>query len=396
MIQQEERLSVLQLLMRESSALAPYNFIHAMLLPGAARADRWQKAISAAMNELEMLPRPGTLEQASTDLERHLQAELQRPFSVGEAPVRFFISDAAGGHWLGVVLDHWAADDFSCRALMQRLYELYYGVEQQSAGDAQRWQRRATALPRRLAWVEWFRFFHQLRRLRRARRTALSDPLDFSVSTFRRTFPEGALAASKNLARELAVTLHDLFLAGTAQAFGSRNQSANRAGRDAVAIVSAMNARRFAEARDRETFGALLGQYIVIERRPDQLSLAELSQRIARRTRRLKAGPGTELFAPTLSLWRLARSRRAKATFFQRGAPVVAGLSNVNLTGSWIEHAEIEDYRRIGPTGPVVPMVLMITTLHGRILIDVTFRTVAFTADEAKQIVDDIVSRLPG
>jgi hypothetical protein len=132
-----------------------------------------------------------------------------------------------------------------------------------------------------------------------------------------------------------------------------------------------------------------------MEQRPDEISLSELSKRIAAQTRRMKAQPGTELFAPALSLWRLSRSRRAKATFFPRGAPLVAGLSNVNLAGSWIDQSGLTEYRRIGPTGPIVPMVLMITTLRGRIFMDVTFRTAAFTPVEAERLIEDVIHRLP-
>ena len=73
----------------------------------------------------------------------------------------------------------------------------------------------------------------------------------------------------------------------------------------------------------------------------------------------------------------------------------MAGLSNVNLTGSWIEQAEISEFRRVVATGPVVPIVLMITTFRGQIFVDVTFRATVFTAEEAKAVIEDIIRRLP-
>ena len=73
---------------------------------------------------------------------------------------------------------------------------------------------------------------------------------------------------------------------------------------------------------------------------------------------------------------------------------MVAGLSNVNLTGSWIEQAPIVEYRRVGPTGPVVPILFMITTLRGRIFIDVTYRRTAFSRLEAETAVRDFAARL--
>jgi hypothetical protein len=380
--------------MREWSALAPYNFIHAMRLLGLADIDRWQKAVAAAMQELAILPATIPIEQPVTDLETHLEAELHRPFSPLDAPMRFFVVRAkADGHWFGAVLDHWVADDFSCRLLLQRIYSNYHRNISDAHSPCLEW---TPALPpRRHRWREWHSFVRQAVVLRRACRTHFRDPMDFNVRTFRAALPEDAPEASQKLAKENGATLHDVFLAATAQAFAAARRWEPGTRRNAVAIASAMDLRRFESDVGRNRFGLLLSQYIVMEQRSHEVSLTELTKRIATQTRGMKAVPGTDLFHPTFSLWRLHRSRRGKATFFSRGAPLVAGLSNVNLTGSWIEQSGLTEYRRIGPTGPIVPMVLMITTLGGRIFMDVTFRTAAFTPVEAKRLIDDIIQRLP-
>jgi hypothetical protein len=76
--------------------------------------------------------------------------------------------------------------------------------------------------------------------------------------------------------------------------------------------------------------------------------------------------------------------------------PQACGISNVNLTGSWVEEARprLLDYRRIGPTGPIVPMLFMITTIGSRLSIDVTYRTTALTQDHAEFLTDRFVLRL--
>jgi hypothetical protein len=379
--------------MREWSALAPYNFIHAMRLSARADIDRWQKAVAAAMQELAILPATTAIEQPRTDLESHFEAELHRPFSPLDAPLRFFVVDANGGHWFGAVLDHWVADDFSCRLLLQRIYSSYHA----DVGDAHspRLERTPPSPPRRHRWREWRKFISQAMILRRACRTHFRDPMDFTVRTFRSVLPEDALEAGQKLAKESGATLHDVFLAATAQACAAAQRWERGTRRDAVAIASAMDLRRFESDPGRNSFGLFLSQYIVMEQRPHEVSLSELTKRIADQTRRMKAVPGTDLFPPTLSLLRLHPSRRGKATFFSRGAPLVAGLSNVNLTGSWIEQSEIAEYRRIGPTGPIIPMVVMITTLRRRIFMDVTFRATALTPIEAKRLIEDIIHRLP-
>lgn len=391
----QESLNAFQCLMREWAALAPFNFIHAMCLPGPADPQRWENAAVVILRQLELSPPAVVVEQPTADLETHLRAELHRPFASIHAPIRFFIINGdADQYWFGVVLDHWLADDFSCRHLLQIMYSLCCRSDDRGSSATSLERTSSTLLPRNDVWLEWWNFLRQSMILRRAARTPIRDPLDFSVETFRRAFGPGALEANRKLAKSLDVTLHDLFLAATAQAFAAERKWDSDPRRDAVAIGSAMDARRFADATGRDGFGLFLGQYIVVERRPDEVSLRELSTRIAAQTRRMKTSPGNELFAPTLSVWRLSRSSRAKATLFSRGAPMVAGLSNVNLTGSWIEEMPISDYRRIGPTGPVVPMVLMITTFRGRIFMDVTFRTAAFTPIAAKQLITDIIGRL--
>jgi len=75
---------------------------------------------------------------------------------------------------------------------------------------------------------------------------------------------------------------------------------------------------------------------------------------------------------------------------FQRSMPNVCGLSNVNLIGSWIDQAGpvLRDYRRIGPTGPIAPLILMLTSIGDRLTVEVTYRTTAFTREDAERLAD--------
>jgi hypothetical protein len=374
--------------MRAWSELAPYNFVHALRLEKAADIERWRRAAEEALQTLEL----GTtvaIETPRTDIETHFEAELNRPFSPDGLPLRFFAIETRGeGHWFGVVLDHWLADDFSCRALLQRMYATYHS----KARPPLRW---ANVYPQKRIWLaEWSSFARQAMRLRRARRVPLRDPLDFTTGTFRRELPSGALDAICTLAKQQNATVHDVFLAAAAQTFGASRAQQPGDRRDAVALASAIDLRRFETGEAKNGFGFLINQYFIVERRPEEISIAELITRISARTRRWKTVPGSNVLAPTLALFRLSRSRRARATFFLRGAPFAAGLSNVNLKGSWIEQAGIAEYRRIGPAGPVVPIVFMITTLHGRIFIDATYRSTAFTRQDAEIVLESFAGRL--
>jgi hypothetical protein len=377
--------------MREWSTLAPYNFVHAMRLPAPADVGRWQAAADAAV---QRLTEPGKIrvEEPANDIESHIEAELQRPFSPNDPPFRFFVIDAGtDGHWFGAAVNHWIADDFSCRVLLHRIYGIYQEGLGGSSGAQLEWSR-----PSRQPgpFRAWYRFFKESMRMRRACRTSFGDPMDFKVQTFRATFPDGALGAIRVLARETGVTVNDMLLAATAQAFGAAREWKSATRRDAVAVASAMDLRRFGSDEQRQKLGLHIGYYISLAKRPHELPLPEVIREIAFQTTRLKGSAGTELFGPALWSWRRSHSDYSKATIYSRGVPAVAGLSNVNLTGSWIEQADIREFRRFAATGPIVPMVLMITTFRGEIFIDVTFRTTVFAPAQARALIDDVIRRL--
>ena len=389
-----QRLTAFQQLMRGWSELAPYNFIHALRLDVPVDVERWQHAAESALRILGIGGTRVSIETPVTEIEAHLDAELNRAFLPDEIPLRFFaIAIKDGGHWFGVAIDHWLADDYSCRALLHEIYALFAAQAPESR-PALEW---ASNFPDRNGWLtRWTAFFKESARLRRARRTLLRKPLDFSTRAFRTELPEPSLAAIRSLARHDGATVHDVFLAATAQAFGAARPWPPGDRRDAVAVASAMDLRRFQPDGAKGGFGLLLSQYTIVEQRPEEREMSQLIRDIATQTRRLKSFPGTELHTPTLTISRLSPSRHSKATLFNRGAPVVAGLSNVDLSGSWIERSPILEYRRVGPAGPVVPMVLMITTLRGRIFLDTTFRLTAFTRSEAETVIADFAKRLPG
>src|SRR4051794_27360936 len=96
------RLSPFQSLMRAWSDLAPYNFIHALRLEEPADAARWRCAAEEALQTVEL----GTvvaIETPQTEIETHLENELNRSFAPDDLPLRFFLI----GQWFGVVINHW-------------------------------------------------------------------------------------------------------------------------------------------------------------------------------------------------------------------------------------------------------------------------------------------------
>lgn len=374
--------------MRGWSELAPYNFIHALRFDEPAEVERWRAATVEALTRLGLGAAALVIETPRTEIDAHFEAELNRGFAAGDLPLRFFVIETRGGHWFGVVLDHWFADDFSSRALLQQIHASYRAVESTELFWAQ------TTSPCRPWLTEWSSFFKQAAALRRARRIPLKKHLDFTVGAFRVELPKAILEAVRACAKEQRATVHDVFLAAAAQACSlayPRQLDSRRAG---IGLASAMDLRRFETGAARDGLGLRISQYAIVEDEPEGLPLPALVTRIARKTRELKNTSGWACFVAGVLFWRLARSRKAKATLYQRGAPFAAGLSNVNLSGSWIEQSGIAEFRRVGPTGPVVPLVLMITTFRGRIFVDATYRGAAMGRPDAERLVDDFAQRL--
>ncbi len=73
---------------------------------------------------------------------------------------------------------------------------------------------------------------------------------------------------------------------------------------------------------------------------------------------------------------------------------MAACITNVNLTDSWIEKAGIPEFRRVGPTGPAIPLLFAVTTLNSRISVDVTYRTASFDTIDAEAIAGKFAERL--
>lgn len=389
------RLNAMQALMRRFTELAPYNFIHAMRVAGSARVDRWREAATHALADLRLgaphfdgdrvsftAAAPAVLETPRLSLDHHLDAELNRPFLPGDAPVRFFvIEEADDSHWFGIVLDHWIADDHSCRQLMQRIFLRYHAPESAHTLPPLRFAEApdtGTILPVLHSLPTLLR---QIASHRRAFRVSLDDPQDFAVRTFQRCLPDGLIQIIQQRAKERAATVHDFFLAACAQACSGLSQGH----RTAVGLATVANLRPAVGSE--AGFGCLLSYYTTVIDRPENATSDDLLHSITAATGRSKQS--LHQTAATLHLariwWDCTRSARARATLFQRSIPNICGLSNVNLVGSWVDRAYpiLRDYRRVGPAGPIAPLIFLLTSNASRLTVEVTYRTTALTSTDA-------------
>jgi hypothetical protein len=176
--------------------------------------------------------------------------------------------------------------------------------------------------------------------------------------------------------------------------------------RDRIGLATAVDLRAFAESRLDEVFGFFLSYFTLVLPSPETQSLAHLSRAIADQTSTLKAKGQPARFILGLRIarivWDMFRKPRRKAQLFPKMLPLLAGISNVNLTGSWMDQGNLSvtngpqviDYLRVSPVGPLLPLVFTLTTIGDRLSLCVTYRTTAFSPAEAQQLAHEFSTQL--
>ena len=400
--------------MRRWAALGPYNAGHIMRVTGVADKERWRNAIVDVLREMDVTGLEDfSVTTSSTELDKKIADELNTPFPSGSCPLRaFVIAHGREDYFLGVILDHWFADSVSMRLLMHRFFLSYQHAD------------RAHALPPiQLATPDAIKdliagknLFSGLAALlaslrnyvrhRRAHRVKLSDPLDFSADFLSMNFPEGSIDRVRAAAKQCDATVNDLFLAVAGQVLGARTSAAREhSRRDRVGLATAVDLRPLAGGQLDELFGFFLSYFTVVLEHPEKQTLTRLAAAIAQETGALKANAYPVRFVLSLriacAVWDAFRKPRRKAQLFPKMLPLHAGISNVNLTGSWMDKAEVHDgtpgvvdYLRVSPVGPLLPLVFTLTTIRSRLSLCVTYRKTAFSRSEAQKITHDFVTRL--
>lgn len=402
-------LNEMQRLMRRWAELAPYNAMLAVRIACRSDVEHLQMAVAKAMHDVGwgvpvfagdrvrfVAPPRVNIETPQVALERHIGAEMNRPFSHNEVPVRFFvIEEPDDTHWLGFTVDHWICDEYTAWELLRRIYpggQLSEPPRRQPRKQRQPFTRKRWASCLRL-WPELGR---QLLQHRDSFRMPLGEPLDFRVGTFHRDLPNGLIARLVEVAKRSAATVNDLFLAACAQAFGEFRDTHFTGRRRSIGVAMPMAARRSGDTPgSSNSLGCSLSYGTLVIDRPEASSVGRLIGQVAAKTRELKASGRAVATALALTRvwWDLSRGRYAKATLFQRGIPLVCGVSHANLNRIWIRQAEprLLEYRRVGPTGPIAPMTFMIAQIGDRLTLDVTYRTTAFAEETAKALADRFV-----
>jgi hypothetical protein len=447
------QLNAFQVLMRRWSKLHPYNAGQVMRISGSADLQRWKQAVEGVIGELGLGKARFTsgdyaaqfvpvdeipIEQSFQDLQSFFNEELNRPFVAGDLPIRFCVlpgpTPANGtpmpvSHYLAAVYDHWIADSRAMRELMHRVFERYQYPDGQQpnprlpaltleAPDFQKLFGKHVGPLKR--WAAMRESLKNIWHHRHAYRLNLMQPLDFTSRFVHRQLPDGLIGRLHRFAKSQAASVNDLFIALIAQSMGTYTAD-QRLGktkkplhftRKHVGIGTIVDIRDAASQPLDQVFNLYLSSYTVLLEAPEKRPIDAVTRAVTARTGAIKKS-----LATVKGFWALVMARfwydlydspRFRATLLHKTVPVVAGISNVNMSRSWADPAaagesskldgeevpQILDYLRISPTGPLIPLVFTLTTIGGRLSLCVTYRTTSFHEDRLLSLVNDFIERL--
>ncbi|HTV48538.1 MAG TPA: hypothetical protein VMG59_08840 [Phycisphaerae bacterium] len=447
------KLNSFQKMMNRWSALGPYNAAQAMCVSGAPDVERWRAAIHAGVASVGLGPARITgdtvkftplteisLKTTRDDLALELESQINLPFAAGDMPLRFTLVCQADRYWLLFVYDHWLADSWSIRQLIQICGLRYTGQNEAPQLRMSERDFRSTFRHRlgfSPAITSLTTGLRQFIRHRRVWRMHINDPLNFSTQILIRDFPDGLIERLAQYAKARECTVNDLFLAASAAALGRYylTRYDMRQGRwpfykTGLGIGAIVDIRARADRPLDDVFGLYLSFCTLVLKKPEACPFAELLEDVSQHTRRFKSRDEGVKFFSSLDiawmLWRLydrthflspvfrsknpdrgsseRRVARVQADFFRRNAHVMAGISNVNLNDSWVydRHRDVKnalhilDYLRVSPAGPLSPMVFALTTLGSKMSLCFTWRKTALDRFQVERFVADFIKTLKG
>ncbi len=411
------RFNVFQRVLRHWDALHPYNAAQVLRLRGVADismlTERWNQTLAAlGIGKVHVdgrrfwIDRPDHLVQnlsiPSTGLEEFMTEEMNRPFApTGGLPFRPFVIQQNGDYMAGVVYHHWVADSASIRMIVRewfvrsfdpgkarntpvpiatRGYWHYFGP------SAARWDFDRSFMTS----ASWFS------RFRRVRRIESEGVHDFTMRFTLHRFPDGAIEAIHDTARAGGATVNDFFMAAMAQASDAHVPAMHIFRRHDLALGTIVDLRTRGHNTVGDQFGMFLGFTSIFVRPHELRDFSRMLKSIHRQTVMHKA-----MNVPEASMLRMAGGlvfhlifgddSKKLVEFYRKRFPLCAGISNVNLNGSWVQQYHPDpllEYIRVSPTGPMMPVVFTTTTLGDQLHFGLSTRDAIVPPDEAQKLAD--------
>lgn len=397
--------NVFQKLIRHWDGMHPYNAAQVMKLSGAMDHARLLQAWRDTLEELRLSridcseeryrwraplrgEEPAALIEvpAGTSLDQFMSSELNRPFdeAAGE-PFRAFVIDQGESHFLGVIYHHWIADSYSIRLLLREWFLRLYdpararrrpfdapeaGYRELFGPDAGGWSMKDSIL----SMLRWGTRFGKARRIGKAK----FGELDADFTFFRGR--DGLIDALTASARASGISINDIFLAAMAMVCQELLPLDGTMWRRDLALGTIVDLRGRAGRKLHETFGLFLGFTTVFCRPEEIANPGQLVGRIHRQIALQKQSHAAEASMMRMSgalVFKRLLGPGQLLELYRKRFTMTTGVSNVNLNRDWPATyfpSPLEEYIRVSPCGPLMPVVFTPTTLGRSLDVGVTCR----------------------
>lgn len=338
-----------------------------------------------------------------------LSGELNHAYGEEEVPLRLLAGSLPdGGCRLGIAYRHWVADSVAIRRVLGTLVSAVTSVSLPVSRGRYRlpeegyWRLfgpgdfggggRWCLLPAILASAT------QASRSRRAGRCPATSG-DLTVAFSGRVI-RGIVSPLLACARRQRVRLNDVLLASLARAVHRHGPQALTTRRPDLALGTIVDLRRFAASDLQDRFGLYLG-FTTTFLRPSHLQdLATAIHAVARQAalhRRQHAAPASQLRMGLGLLAHHVLDPESVLQWYRKRLPLAAGISNVNLSGDWPDAGHplrVRGYLRVSPAGPLMPLVLSVTTLGEDLHLGLTRRIRLVDEATGERLLDDVEAQL--
>jgi hypothetical protein len=393
--------------------LAPYNAGQIMRLSAGVDPEQvsraWQRMLlELCLGKAQLCGRryrhlpfasPVQVLAADADIENFVAAQMNTPFDLEhEGPFRAFLLPHATGPRLGIIYHHWMADSFSVRLLLREwFYRLTPAGEPRTAPFPLLPDQSPSGMLRHLpsSIAALWQWAVDVKAVRRSKPEAMEN-YEAGYRVVR--LPDGTAAQLHTIAHNGGLKVTDLLLCSLARTC-HKHLPAVQLHRPALALGSIRDLRSPA-GNSGDHLGVSLGFNNMIcptDLLEDRSRLLKHIARISQWHRTPAAVHASRLelrLALALSNWCSPGSMRE---FYRKRMPLSGGLSNVDLTHSWVlqhhPHA-ISEFFRASPVGPMLPVVITPTTLGSKFNIAITWRTSLFTRENSEAFIETLLEDL--
>jgi len=340
---------------------------------------------------------------ARADLSAEIASQLNRPFSDSRhSPFRFFYLPLPSGCYLGMAYHHVIGDAASVSLVMQRLLQqLVDGcqvppepIDLYPPTLATKFSKELSA--RRLPAV-LTEFASDLIGYRKCHVLSIGDQRNARVGfkIIDTNLPTRELLAT---ARYFGAKVQDLAFAALFEAIGSLipYEQRARSRRPHLALTAAVDLRRHTHGELANSLGQFLSCFAVKHPLREATSFGQLVKEVEQQTSQIKRRKTyfaqAAMHGVMNALWPLL-PRSAKIQPLRYVCPFVGTISNMDLTRR-LSALPVSDYLRAASTGPVMPLILDITTLGNTFNLTLMYRESAFQESQIDEIGKHLRRRL--